>query len=716
MIAGETDVSIKDQPTLNAFVERASGRLAGIRKGILIFDQDRDSHGDIDISIRNLQLLRRDAAENERLDIVELADRCEASLSSLLASVPSPSDIGRSLDLVARIEESIFKIPLGADDFLNDISGFVDRSFESFTNENSTDAMVSAEPDEEDFELDEETLEIFRSEATELLHNIAENVRRLNAASGDREALWEVRRNAHTFKGAAGIVGLKSASELAHRVEDLLDKMVESNAVVETEIVHLLARSTKRLEVITLGTDFDEEAGTIDALYAEFGRVIAAVPVKRAAAQSSTATVLSGKSQSVEGGDPVKSAAMPIVRVSLDRLDELIRISRNLTINRSALVECFARLPSNEFGAEAREIFEKLESLFDAQRHLTAEMHEKLSRVRMVRFGALESRLGRAVHITCQEENKKAGIVLENGECEVDTQVIDAMIEPLLHLLKNAVVHGIETSETRRLIGKPEKGDIRIRVDSDESGVTLVVADDGRGISPSKLKQKALSDGLLSPELIEKMTETEAFELIFHRGLTTADKLNLNAGRGVGMSIVKDSIESHGGSIAIASEPQKGTIFTLRMPLTIKKAEVRDRSQKLSVDEIKPVEAAAKLVLIVDDSASIRRQTSRLVEAAGHRSITAVNGAEAMELLLSNIWRPDLILSDVEMPMMDGWEFLECLKNTDQLCDIPVIMVTSLDTDEYRERAFELGASDYIVKPLNTDSLAEKTVHLLKRS
>ncbi|MBK9766674.1 MAG: hypothetical protein IPP63_06470 [Chloracidobacterium sp.] len=114
-------------------------------------------------------------------------------------------------------------------------------------------------------------------------------------------------------------------------------------------------------------------------------------------------------------------------------------------------------------------------------RHLTAELQDKLFGIRLVRFGTLETRLSRAVHVTSEEEQKNVGIVLENGDTEIDTQIIDALIEPLLHLLKNAVVHGIEREDTRRLIGKPEKGLIRIRIDSDSDGLTLTVADDGRG-------------------------------------------------------------------------------------------------------------------------------------------------------------------------------------------------------------------------------------------
>ena len=288
---------------------------------------------------------------------------------------------------------------------------------------------------------------------------------------------------------------------------------------------------------------------------------------------------------------------------------------------------------------------------------------------------------------------------LENPDLEIDTQVIDALIEPLLHLIKNAVVHGIEPDETRRLLGKPEKGRICIAVNADETDVCLSVEDDGRGISGSKLIEKAIANDIVDSQQASVMDEQSVVNLIFSRGLTTSDSLTMNAGRGVGMSIVKESVESRGGSVGVESEQQKGTKFTIRLPLTLPKPEAEP-------DE--PVDASnadlAPLILIVDDSQSIRRMTAKIVEDAGFRTITAENGAEALELLLSGEWEPDLILSDVEMPIVDGWEFLEYVKTDDNFGHIPVVMVTSLSSDEYRRKATDLGASDYLVKPF---SLAE---------
>ena len=423
-------------------------------------------------------------------------------------------------------------------------------------------------------------------------------------------------------------------------------------------------------------------------LYADFNNLLASVPA------SPGETVAPAAATDKKPAAAVVAPPAPIVRVSLERLDDLLNVARGLSLNRSDIAVRFAELK------KGNDSMRGLDALIETQYRLSDELLQMLQQIRMVRFGTLEMRLNRAVHVTCQEENKKAFVVLENPDLEIDTQVIDALVEPLLHLLKNAVVHGIEAGETRRLLGKPEKGRICIAVDANENEVCLSVEDDGRGISGSKLIEKAIANGILDSQRAAAMDERSITNLIFNRGLTTADSLSLNAGRGVGMSIVKESVESHGGNVAVVSEQQKGTKFTIRIPLTLPKPEIEPEPETVdpATDNLPP------LILIVDDSHSIRRMTAKIVEDAGFRSITAEHGAEALELLLSGAWEPALILCDVEMPVMDGWEFLEYVKTDDNFGHMPVVMVTSLSSDEYRKKATDLGASDYLVKPL---SLAE---------
>lgn len=669
---------------LHSFLEKAGERVARTRAGLLILGQAGGSFDDLAICSFDLDALRTEALD---LELIEVADRltvCVRMLENIFTGEgPStPLRVNQTLDEVARVEAALLEIPLGSGEFIDDVSSFVDASFDSL------DARSTSKTDDGDFDIDEETLEIFRAEADDLLAGISHNLRSLEASPDDRNALWEIRRNAHTFKGAAGIVGLSSASELAHRVEDLLDKMVELRCSANPKIVDLLNRSNARLISLTTGTSDDVETPPD----ADFLKIIATLSSKGNSHAPTTGTKQASPKAAPE---PARPAPTPIVRVSLDRLDDLIRVSHSLVENRTSISANIAAIGRNA----SDEDFRDLENLFETQRRLTDEMREKLLRIRMVRFGTLETRLSRAVHVTCQEENKRAAVEIINPDIEIDTQIIDALIEPLLHLLKNAVVHGIESPDTRRLIGKSEKGLITIGVSTDANNVVLSVEDDGRGISALRLKEKAIETGLITAEAATKMADFETWELIFDRGLTTANKLNLNAGRGIGMNIVRESVESRGGSVSLSTEPQIGTTFTIRMPIVFQKPETNAGTNLPAEEMQKP------LVLIVDDSASIRRHHVKLVENAGCQAITANDGSEALILLLSGKWEPDLILSDVEMPNMDGWELLEYIKTDNNFGHIPVVLITSLAAEEHIMRAVELKASDYKIKPLKADDV-----------
>ena len=687
-----------DRKNLQSFIEKAESDLASIRSSLLIVAQTSDASG-LTIPRRNLARLEAEASINGLDEIGDLLHTAIDTLDGIAGSpTPNRADVYVALDIVANIEAAFWKIPLGPDQFLGNISDFVDASF--------GEIMPHAEEakgeswEDEGFEIDEETLDVFRSEADELLTNIANNLSVLGRSPGDQNALWDIRRNAHTFKGAAGIVGLSEAAKIAHRIEDVLDKIVELRLDVSPPVLEFLDRSSEKMHAIVTARDIDATAD-VEAQYLaaiEWLSAATSGPGTQGDRYSAPDTQSNRRA-----GDHHRPATAPIVRISLERLDDLLNVSRSLLVNRSALAERFTELSLDT--SPEPDALQKLESIIASQRSLTDELHAKLLRIRMVRFGTIETRLSRAVHVTCLDEGKKARVEIENGDVEIDTQIIDALIEPLLHLLKNAVVHGIESPDTRRLLGKPEIGTIRIRVEADTEALVLSASDDGGGISLQKLKDKAVANNIIDSATAQSLDDRDAIKLIFDRGLTTAEKIDLNAGRGVGMSIVKESVESRGGRVMVESEPQRGTTFTILMPLTIVKPEPQIKVQEPT--DTAASEPLAPLVLIVDDSASIRRHSAKIVENAGFRVITANSGADALELLLNGTFEPDLIFSDIEMPQIDGWEFLEYVKTDENFGHIPVVMVTSLDSDEHRGRANDLGASDYVVKPFVEADLTE---------
>lgn len=657
--------SQNDRPLL----EILEGRLTALRGSLLLFSQGRLSAEEIIPSCAKLAELHQqaDMAGHTAVGRLTLDAAYTAEQAVRFSGPDGATVINGALDAIASLEAELlsvsFESPLSAAD--------AEGLFESELAGLRTAGVADAEANEDSFELDDETLEIFHAEAENLLTNIKRALDTLRVSPSNTTALWEVRRNAHTFKGAAGTLGLDEASGLAHAVEDLLDQMVETPEPVDAELLDVLYAATSTMASMAAGRWSKHDLRLTSELErltksARGAREAPAPAVDRSAFVPPT----------------------PVVRVSLDRLDNLLQTSARLAANFETLTLDRPSRVSEQHFIE----------LLEEQRRLSLSIAEGLQQIRMVRFGVLEMRLNRAVNITGQDQNKKAAVTILDPDVEVDTLVIDALIEPLLHLLKNAVVHGIERADRRRLLGKPEQGKITVCPRVDRHAVTITVADDGRGISAAALVQKAVTQGRLSPTEAASLSEDDAFQLIFERGLTTAVDIDLNAGRGLGMSIVKESVEARGGQILVESTPHRGTKFTIRLPIGGASLPVASRPSE-------PKEQT--LILIVDDSSSVRFVTSALVEKANCTAVAAEDGQDALSLLRAGDRLPDLILTDIEMPVMDGWRFLEELKADSSLSEIPVVVVSSVMSGPARERALGLGAIDYIEKPLSTQDLEQ---------
>ena len=677
-----------DTDPKQSYLKSASVTLASVRSVLLIAAQTGDP-SNLASALRSIARMGFEAEILGLDETTQLCKQCEADLK-LLSSLDHcpPNRSFEVLDIVAKIEAAVWNIPMQAQEFLPDVSRFVDASFNELAP--PTPRLIETVDDVEEFEIDEETMEIFRSEATDLLANIARALESLTKAPADQNSIWDLRRHAHTLKGAAGIVGLRSASETAHQMEDVLSVLADKQLAASPLACEFFKASSKQLDLIV---NADSPAGDPGELRVQYENVMKwlSSPNVSQTAQSEAVTDTSDRQQA-------RSTTTPIVRVSLERLDEIIELSKLLAANCSS-----ASNQLDNFGLSGADTSDNdLASLMARQQALTEELQAMLLQIRMVRFGTLKTRLSRAVHGTCLDEKKKAVVEIENGEVEIDTLDIDAIIEPLLHLVKNAVVHGIEAPDTRRFIGKDETGLIRIRIEANNENFMLSVSDDGAGISIGRLKEKAVAAGLIDAGAAAVMDDLAAMDLIFDRGLTTAAKIDLNAGRGVGMSIVKESVEARGGTVLVESAPQQGSTFTLVMPFTPPIIAITEADVELAED---PPNGEAPLIMVVDDSASMRHITTKLVTGAGYRVTAAADGAEAVDMLLTGQCEPDLILSDVEMSQIDGWELLRFVKTNVNLGTIPVVLVTSLDAEQHRRKASELGAFDYIVKPFKVEHL-----------
>ena len=253
-----------------------------------------------------------------------------------------------------------------------------------------------------------------------------------------------------------------------------------------------------------------------------------------------------------------KIKSIQSVRVSTEQLDKLMNLAGELVITRSRINQLTLDFKSKE-----------LEETLSELRKLTGEMQEEVIEARMVPLDHILNIFPRMVRDLAKSENKKLDFIIKGKEIKLDRTVLDEIGDPLVHLLRNAVDHGIESPEKRLELGKKETGAIMLTASRQENYVIIKIEDDGQGIDTAELRKAAEEQGIISREEAEQLPEREAMQLIFTHGFSTASRVTDVSGRGVGMDVVKNRIENLGGSIKIESKPGKGTRFELKLPLTI---------------------------------------------------------------------------------------------------------------------------------------------------
>ena len=528
--------------------------------------------------------------------------------------------------------------------------------------------------------------------------------------------------------------------------------------------------------------------------------------------------------------------------LEMDQYSSLNQLSKSLAESASDLVD---------FKTTLAEKIRDTEGLLLQQSRIQAEIQESLMRTRLVPFSRLLPRLQRLVRQTSSTLNRPTELIVQNTEGELDRTILERMVTPFEHMLRNAIDHGIEDIEQRVQAQKSEVGRIELNISRHGTDVLISFSDDGRGIDENIVKQKALSLGLIkSGQLVDKQ---EILQFIFHPGFSTAKELTQISGRGVGLDIVQSEIKALGGHVTVDSDFGKGTTFTIRVPTTVAVSDalmvkVGDQQFAISLAQIdrivriapstleeyfnsqedffkidnvgyklrylsefvanqplprlahvahslpvllikgssgqtiallvdqligsraqivvKPIgqqfsnvgvvtgatilgdgqvclildgqniarqiqtsqrlkhvaaqrenlrhSSSRRLIMIVDDSVTVRKVTSRLFERQGYDVVTAKDGLDAVEQL-ENV-RPDLMLLDIEMPRMDGFEVTNLVRHHEIHQDLPIIMITSRTGEKHRERAFSLGVSQYMGKPFQETELLNNVEHLLAMS
>jgi len=619
-------------------------------------------------------------------------------------------------------------------------------------------------------------------------------------------------------KRAAAARAAKEAApqEMVKISAELIDQLV--NLAGETSI----SRGRVEQQVIDFGLTLNDVESTIKRLQDLLRRM-----------EMETETQVQSKTEEMRARkddfDPLE----------MDHYSTLQQLTRSLMETSSDLIDLRSQLTN-----KARET----EMILLQQSRINAELHENLMRSRMVPFSRMVPRLRRIVRQVSGELKKEVDFDLVNIEGEMDRTVLERMVAPLEHMLRNALDHGIEIPSLRENAGKSRRGRIVLGFGREGGDVVITIKDDGGGIPVDKVRKKAIERGLITEQT--QLTDHEVLQFIMQAGFSTAEKVTQISGRGVGMDVVHSEIKQLGGSMSIHSELGQGTEFVVRLPFTVsvnralmvrigddlfavplnsiegivrvspfelenyyqdrdarfeyagELYEVRylgkllhtkdrpsldglvlpesvilvrgtDHSIALHVDQLlgsKEVvvkslgsqfssvpglsgatilgdgsvvvildlmalvratillESQASLphastlvekisqkhtftVMVVDDSVTVRKVTSRFLEREGFEVILAKDGADAMLQLQDVV--PDIMLLDIEMPRMDGFEVASSVKNADRLKKIPIIMITSRTGDKHRERAMSIGVERYMGKPFVEEELLETINQLL---
>ena len=517
--------------------------------------------------------------------------------------------------------------------------------------------------------------------------------------------------------------------------------------------------------------------------------------------------------------------------LELDRYSSIQQFSRALAESANDVASIQGLLES---------LIAEAQNLLQQQSRTVTELQNGLMRTRMVSVQRHVQRLARIVRQAASDTGKRAELIVEGASGELDRQVLERMLPPFEHMLRNAVVHGIELPEQRLAAGKDETGHIYLSLKREGSEVIVEVRDDGAGMDLAAIRAKGLELGLIRPD--QSLSDEDVMQLVLEPGFSTASTVTQQAGRGVGMDVVAVEVKKLGGALHMESQPGRGTHFTIRLPFTLAishalvvrtgdeyyalplptvegvvrltRDEVMthlradsasfnhggqkyrlqplplyvgievsplpegdvtipvvlvragEHSTGLVADEligsreivVKPVgpqisgirgisgatvlgdgriviildigalvraewrgRAAPTVTrdrtdrrtfaLVVDDSITVRRVTQRLLERNGMRVMTARDGMDAVALLAEHV--PDVILLDIEMPRMDGYEVAAHVRGDARLRDVPIIMITSRVGEKHRARAIELGVNDYLGKPYQESQLIDAITPLV---
>lgn len=709
-----------------------------------------------------------------------------------------------------------------------------------------------------------------------------ENVRVLNdgllaieqgSEEQDRRAIIDrIFRAIHTIKGSARMLGFETVARLAHELESTLGDLRQGQRTLDSELAgRLLRGGDALLELSAVAVEGRNSELDVEAIIALFRYIKVEAPLTPTPPPTPTQTPTTptvAPPLNPEPPAPTRPSGARTVRIRVDRLDRMLNLAGELMVGQQILANhteqlALLRQLTRQHERTLHELEEELCRLrfSTAQRYaidqriaavqrvatqlqggiqrqtewigrhlgqsdlLVRDLEQEVMAARLIPISTIYAGLPRTVRDIAAATGKSARIELRGETVELDRKILELLQDPLMHLVRNAMDHGIERPAERIAAGKPEIGIIEVSAEALGGEVRVTILDDGHGINPTSLRERAARMGLLRAEELARMDDQEALELIFLPGLSTAAMVTDFSGRGVGMDVVRTNMNDLGGHILVESELGQGTQISLVLPLTLVTTRVllvqvgqtnlaipangcrgviwvvRDHLQSIEnqptirhnnhdivlrslaellgitadsplgkrerapailvgshqrmiallvdtlLDEreavVKPLgpifagqrnysgaiqmgdgnlvllinplvliqlatsmhprtinptpnEERRSRLLVSDDSFTTRELIRSILQSAGYDVTAAIDGADALDKLQAQAY--DLVVSDVEMPRVDGFQLTARIRSELGLTDLPVVLVTSLASDEHRRRGLEAGAQAYIVK------------------
>jgi two-component system, chemotaxis family, sensor kinase CheA len=661
---------------------------------------------------------------------------------------------------------------------------------------------------------------LFAQEAAVRLDHLDQLLLQLEQTGDDETLVRSVFRELHTLKGSSAVAGLTEVSRLAHDLEEVVEDLRAGRRAVTPELIDTLLTGADRLGSLVSHTLRDADASPEPHGPAVNGVTTDLLtPVTEAAAP--TDDIVPARNgvpvPAVPAPDPLATVASPVVMVPIERLDEMVRL-----IGESASAHLrVGRMLKDRFGLDPASNTE----FNDLSRSLNV-LQDRAMRTRMVPLSTITDKLQRAVRDLSRAQGKTIHWDVRGSETELDRGVLDQLSDSLLHLVRNAVDHGIETDERREAAGKPRQSSVRLHAMQLGSEVVIAVTDDGNGIDIERVRQQAVRQGIET----DGLSEEDLLQLIFHSGLSTTTFVTDVSGRGVGLDVVRTNVEAARGRVEVRSQPGVGTEFRIIVPVTlavmrcllveaggqrfalpfhrvvrsqafdessltraegrpmvwvdgqpvpvstladvlgagsadpssgpivvladssrrhgfqvdrlvgqrdvvlkglsrllphlpavagasvepdgcvlvvldppglIKRARQTTRGNVSSAPEVPevselPVTGPHGRILVVDDALTVRELQRNILERAGFDVRVAIDGTDALSKLAEG--PSDLILTDVEMPNMDGFALTEAVRAHPSLANIPILILSSRASEADRIRGLDAGADGYIIK------------------